>query len=47
MPSCNICGREVSEGFECVQCGKFTCFSCGDSSMCNHCLDEDVFLAEV
>ena len=47
MPSCHMCGLEADEGFKCIQCGEFTCFSCGDSSLCNNCLDEDVFLVEI
>jgi hypothetical protein len=49
MRSCRICGIEVSEdeGFECSDCGEFTCLGCGDSDTCNLCIGDEVFLLDI
>jgi len=47
MPKCHICGEESEDSFRCIDCGELTCQSCGDGSICNSCLDEDVFLLGV
>ena len=44
MPKCHICGKENEGSFQCAQCNEPTCQDCGDGSICNSCLDEDVFL---
>jgi hypothetical protein len=45
VPVCHICGLEVPEEdvFYCSDCGEFTCNSCGDGDLCDHCLDDEVF----
>ena len=49
LKECHICGIEVheDEGFEGSDCGLFTCFGCGDNDMCNLCLGDEVFLADI
>ena len=47
MIECNVCGIETEDYFECEDCGEPTCFSCGDGDMCNKCIGDEVFLANV
>ena len=49
MPSCHVCGLELEEdeGFFCSDCGEFICFGCGDSDMCNECLGDELFIADI
>lgn len=40
MPICEICGMEVPEVYECVECNSMFCEECGDLKLelCYDCL---------
>ena len=46
---CHICYLEckADSGFSCSDCGEFTCDACGDGELCDECLDDELFLADI
>lgn len=46
---CHVCGKEISEdeGFTCNDCGEFVCNSCGDGDLCNMCIEDELFIADI
>jgi len=49
MPECHVCGEETDAetGFVCNDCGEFTCNMCGDGDLCDLCIGDEVFLADI
>ena len=49
MAECHVCGRQVEEDeqFKCNDCGEITCNSCGDGDLCNLCIEDEVFMADI
>lgn len=41
MHKCELCGKETDELYECEQCGRYVCASCGGKSfLCDDCLEQ-------
>ena len=49
MQECHACGEETDaeDGFVCNDCGLWTCNMCGDGDLCNLCVGDEVFIADI
>ena len=49
LKDCHVCNLECKgdRGFFYSDCGEFTCNLCGDRDLCNWCLGDEIFLADI